>query len=101
MERSYGEFRYDFGNLKEQMNNPEADFEHFLLLAKRYGVKNFKANGIEVEFLDTSGPIIQAQQGEIPVSGMPTEDELLYWSSGDPPNQENTDAARLQKLPGV
>lgn len=60
------------------------ELKTFLDLAKEYKVKRLKCGDIEVEF---DGKIYQESQAApnlgITPERMPTEDELLFWSSNE------------------
>lgn len=59
------------------------EFESLLEVAKRNNVKRFNLGTLMVEFSDTNfeSPIIQKPHEGIRQEGLPTEDDLLYWSS--------------------
>lgn len=68
------------------MNDMDAGkLKDLLGLAKELGVKKIKVDGFEAEFFDQLIP----SEIELPKESLkPTDDELLYWSSGYDPKVE-------------
>lgn len=63
------------------------EFEELLKIAVRYDIKHFCVGTTSVEFRELKEEVKFVQnstplaQTSIPVEGMPTEDELLHWST--------------------
>lgn len=73
------------------MDRPLAEYEYMLKLARGMNIRVLKYHGLECEFL-VNLPLSQGLDGErVGSDAMPTEDQLLYWSSGfEPPIQSES-----------
>lgn len=68
------------------MDRPVDEYEHMLKLARGMNIRVLKYHGLECEFL-VNLPLSQGLDGErVGSDAVPTEDQLLYYSSGyEPP----------------
>lgn len=62
------------------------ELEKLLGVCKKYEVKKFQMDALVLEFSDSGfqSPIIQETHKGIPQEGLPTHDELLFWSADSP-----------------
>lgn len=70
--------------------------KEYLKIAKSFGLSYLNIDGVEIGFnTKTVGmPISQLKQEDIPKHETPTEDELMYWSSGFDPREEREHAEK-------
>lgn len=61
------------------------ELKKIIAIGNKMGVKRIKTAEYEVEFRDAQPAIVDMNklaEGFKPAKGLPTEDEMLYWSSG-------------------
>ena len=64
------------------------EIQSLIGMCKAGGVKKICLSGVEIEF-GSSGPVVQDPKQKIGLAvGMPTEDEMLFYSAPDLPNIE-------------
>lgn len=64
------------------MNRPLSEYVRILDHARRSNIRVLKYHGLEVEFLPVLPTLENSLGAKLGDEAMPTEDQLLYWSSG-------------------
>ena len=64
------------------MNRPMSEYVRMLEFAQKFKIRVMKYHGMEVEFLPTLPTLDSSLGAKLGDEAMPTEDQLLYWSSG-------------------
>jgi len=64
------------------MNRPMSEYVRMLEFAQKFKIRVMKYHGMEVEFLATLPTLDSSLGATLGDEAMPTEDQLLYWSSG-------------------
>lgn len=91
MESPNGKLRRDFGKTKEDMSSQIENFEKLCKIAREYRLTEFKVFDIEAKLEGGDGPLpmMQIKDPGIELAPMPTEDEMLLWSTNSLPDKES------------
>lgn len=73
-------------NLAEPVERSLAEYMTVLKAARNLQVRVIKYHGLEVEFLPKLPLSLELEGDKLGADTMPTEDQLLYWSSGHEPD---------------
>jgi hypothetical protein len=68
------------------MDRPVDEYMKVLKLARNMQVRVIKYHGLEVEFLPKLPLSLELEGDKLGSENMPTEDQLLYWSTGNEPD---------------
>jgi len=68
------------------MERSLAEYMKVLKTARDLQVRVIKYHGLEVEFLPKLPLSLELEGGKLGSDTMPTEDQLLYWSTGNDPD---------------